>query len=216
MPGGVQNVPLLFYLRRVIFLYLVIAEKPSVAHSIGEMLEATEKKSGYLAGTGCLVTWCIGHLVELAQRLEKEEVDFSDLARKELAMICAAVNEILTVTVDAFARNDNEAAKAIEPLEEVIDDMVMILRDRHTKRLKNGTCSVGTGLIFMEALTYLERASDQCSSIAVMMLARNNDAILQNHYDYLREIHSGNDAAYAAELNRRREQYIKPLKQITY
>ena len=67
MPGGVQNVPLLFYLRRVIFLYLVIAEKPSVAHSIGEVLGATEKKSGYLAGTGCLVTWCIGHLVELAQ-----------------------------------------------------------------------------------------------------------------------------------------------------
>ena len=67
MPGGVQNVPLLFYLRRVIFLYLVIAEKPSVAHSIGEVLGATEKKSGYLAGTGCLVTWCIGHMVELAQ-----------------------------------------------------------------------------------------------------------------------------------------------------
>jgi hypothetical protein len=47
-----------------------------------------------------------------------------------------------------------------------------------------------------------------------MMLARENDAILQNHYDYLREIHAGNDAAYAAEKNRRREQYIKPLKEI--
>jgi phosphate:Na+ symporter len=92
--------------------------------------------------------------------------------------------------------------------------MVMILRDRHTKRLKTGDCSVGTGLIFMDALTYLERASDQCSSIAVMMLARDNDAILQNHYDYLREIHAGNDAAYVAEMNRRREQYIKPLNQI--
>jgi hypothetical protein len=66
----------------------------------------------------------------------------------------------------------------------------------------------------MESLTHLERASDQCSSIAVMMLARENDTILQNHYDYLREIHSGNDAAYAAEKARRREQYIKPLKEI--
>lgn len=51
----------------MIILYLVTAEKPSVAQSIGEVLGATEKKSGYLAGTGCLVTWCIGHLVELAQ-----------------------------------------------------------------------------------------------------------------------------------------------------
>jgi phosphate:Na+ symporter len=92
--------------------------------------------------------------------------------------------------------------------------MVMILRDRHTKRLKSGACSVDTGLVFMEALTYLERASDQCSSIAVMMMARNNEAILHNHYDYLREIHQGNDAAYMAETNRRREQYITPLKEI--
>ena len=154
------------------------------------------------------------NMVELGQRLAAEDSSFSDMAHKELDIMCAAVNEILDITVTAFANNDNHAAKAIEPLEEVIDDMVMILRDRHTKRLKNGTCSVGTGLVFMEALTYLERASDQCSSIAVMMMARENEAILQNHYDYLREIHSGNDAAYAAEKNRRRDQYIKPLKEI--
>ena len=67
------------------------------------------------------------------------------------------------------------------------------------------------GLVFVEALTYLERASDQCSSIAVMMMARNNEKILMNHYDYLREIHSGNDVAYNAEKDRRREQYITPL-----
>ena len=92
--------------------------------------------------------------------------------------------------------------------------MVMILRDRHTKRLKNGVCTVSSGLVFMEALTYLERASDQCSSVAVMMLARNNESILQNHYDYLREIHKGNDEAYMAELESRRIQYITPLNSI--
>lgn len=154
------------------------------------------------------------NLVELAQRLQSENATFSEMAKKELNIICAAVNEILRITVEAFAADDNEAAKAIEPLEETIDDMVLILRDRHTKRLKNGTCSVGSGLVFMETLTYLERASDQCSSIAVMMLARSNEDILQNHYDYLREIHAGNDVAYLAERERRREQYIKPLKDI--
>ena len=154
------------------------------------------------------------NLVELAQRLQSEGAAFSEMAKKELSIICSAVNEILRITVDAFAAGDNDAARAIEPLEETIDDMVMILRDRHTKRLKNGTCSVGSGLVFMETLTYLERASDQCSSIAVMMLARNNEDILENHYDYLREIHSGGDVAYASERERRGEQYIKPLKDI--
>jgi len=87
----------------------------------------------------------------------------------------------------------------------------MILRDRHTKRLKSGSCSISSGLVFMDVLTYLERASDQCSSIAVMMLARDNDEIKSNHYEYLRAIHEGNDKAYADEKNRRREQYIVPL-----
>ena len=154
------------------------------------------------------------NFVELAQRLENDGTSFSDAAKQEIKLIGAAVTEILEITVSAFAANDNEAAKSIEPLEEVIDDMVMILKDRHTKRLKSGACSVGSGLVFMEMLTYMERASDQCSSIALQMLARNNDAIMQNHYDYLREIHAGNDAAYMAEKDRRREQYITPLKAI--
>ena len=152
------------------------------------------------------------NLVELSERLQAETADFSDMAKKEMRLICDAVREILEITVDAFTAGSNEHAKLIEPLEETIDDMVMILRDRHTKRLKNGTCSVGCGLVFMEALTYLERASDQCSSIAVMMLARSNEEILVNHYDYLREIHTGSDIAYQAERERRREQYISPLK----
>lgn len=154
------------------------------------------------------------NLVELSERLEEEKASLSSSAKKELDIVCAAVNEILDVTVAAFASDNNELAKTIEPLEEVIDDMVMILKDRHTKRLKSGQCNVSSGLVFMEALTYLERASDQCSSIAVMMLARNNEEILQNHYDYLKEIHSGNDAAYREEKDRRRQQYIAPLKQI--
>ena len=154
------------------------------------------------------------NLVELAERLQSESTSFSDAAKRELEIITGAVNEIIEITVNAFGNEDNEAAKAIEPLEETIDDMVMILRDRHTKRLKNGQCSISSGLVFMESLTYLERAADQCSSIAVMMLARNNEAILQNHYDYLREIHAGNDVAYMAEKERRRQQYIKPLKDV--
>ena len=156
------------------------------------------------------------NLVELAQKLKEDNSSFSESAVKELNLIASAVNEILDITVKAFTSDNIALAKAIEPLEETIDDMVMILKDRHTKRLRNGVCTVSTGLVFMESLTYFERASDQCSSIAVMMLARSNKAILQNHYDYLREIHAGNDDAYTAEINRRREQYIKPLEQIVF
>lgn len=46
---------------------LVIAEKPSVAKSIAEVLGAMSRKDGYFEGNGYLVSWCVGHLVELAE-----------------------------------------------------------------------------------------------------------------------------------------------------
>ena len=46
---------------------LIIAEKPSVAATIAAALGAKEKKDGYIAGNGYLVSWCVGHLVQLAE-----------------------------------------------------------------------------------------------------------------------------------------------------
>ena len=46
---------------------LVIAEKPSVAMSLAAVLGANKKKDGYMEGGGYLVSWCVGHLLELAQ-----------------------------------------------------------------------------------------------------------------------------------------------------
>ncbi len=48
-------------------MQLVIAEKPSVAMALSAVLGANEKKDGYLEGNGYLVSWCVGHLLELAQ-----------------------------------------------------------------------------------------------------------------------------------------------------
>ena len=48
-------------------MQLVIAEKPSVAKSIAEVLGALDRQDGYFEGGGYLVSWCVGHLIELAQ-----------------------------------------------------------------------------------------------------------------------------------------------------
>ena len=45
-------------------MYLVIAEKPSVSRSIAEVIGATKKEEGYLEGSDCIVSWCLGHLAE--------------------------------------------------------------------------------------------------------------------------------------------------------
>ena len=154
------------------------------------------------------------NLEELGEKLAAEGSNFSEKAKQELNILTSAVNEILETTIQALTEDDNELAKTIEPLEEVIDDMVRVLKDRHTKRLKNGSCSVTSGLVFMDAMTHLERASDHCSAIAVLMLARTNAEILGNHYDYLRHLHEGTDKHYASELRRRRAEYVDRLYHI--
>ena len=45
---------------------LIVTEKPSVAQAIGKVLGATARRDGYLEGGGYLISWCVGHLVELA------------------------------------------------------------------------------------------------------------------------------------------------------
>ena len=45
---------------------LIVTEKPSVAKSIADIVGAKERKDGFLEGKGMIVTWCVGHLVELA------------------------------------------------------------------------------------------------------------------------------------------------------
>ena len=45
---------------------VIIAEKPSVAQSIAKVIGADKREDGYLEGNGYIVSWCVGHLVELA------------------------------------------------------------------------------------------------------------------------------------------------------
>ena len=48
---------------------LVIAEKPSVAQSLAKVIGADERKDGYLEGNGYIVSWCVGHLIDVSTHL---------------------------------------------------------------------------------------------------------------------------------------------------
>ena len=65
---------------------LIIAEKPSVGRTIASVLGVTETKDGYMQGKGMIVTWCIGHLVELAMP-EEYNKDYAHWRQKDLPII---------------------------------------------------------------------------------------------------------------------------------
>ena len=66
------------------------------------------------------------NLDELGESLKKDGSSFSEMALKELDILTSAVNEIIDITVGALEENDLNKAEMIEPLEETIDDMVML------------------------------------------------------------------------------------------
>jgi phosphate:Na+ symporter len=106
------------------------------------------------------------NLVEAAEELHQKELSFTDAAKGELAVLIAAVEEIVEMSFSAFWDNDLEKAWQVEPLEQVIDDLKEALRVRHIQRLQQGNCSIETGFIWSDLLTALERVGDHCSNVA--------------------------------------------------
>ena len=151
---------------------------------------------------------------ELAKKKADTEVKFSKNAKKEFAILSDAIAEILRLTIEAMSDENDYVARRIEPLEEVIDDMVLLLKNRHTDRLCKGVCSINGGLIFMDLLTYLERTADQCSTIAMLLLGKNDEEIAQNHHLYIQELHASAEQSYLAEQENRKAQYLTPLKNL--
>lgn len=106
------------------------------------------------------------NVLESAEELREKGLAFSDEAKRELSVLSAAVNDILMRALDAFRQQDMTAARQVEPLEQVIDDLKEQLRTRHILRMQQGQCSIEAGFVWSDLLTDLERTSDHCSNIA--------------------------------------------------
>jgi phosphate:Na+ symporter len=106
------------------------------------------------------------NIMEAAEELHQKELSFTDAAKAELAVLIAAVEEIVQISFRAFLENNLELAWQVEPLEQVIDDLKEALRIHHIQRLQQGNCSIETGFVWSDLLTALERTGDHCSNIA--------------------------------------------------
>ena len=106
------------------------------------------------------------NLLESAEEMGGKKLRFTGAAEGELAVLCAAVSEIADLSLAAFLDGDQDAAAAVEPLEQVIDHLKDELRTRHILRLQRGGCTIGAGFTWSDLLTDLERTADHCSNIA--------------------------------------------------
>ena len=154
------------------------------------------------------------NLTENAQEFIERNASLSPVARQELAVLTEALGEILDYTYSAFGATDYDAARKIEPVEEVVDDLVATLRSNHIHRVRDGQCTVYAGLTFLDILVNVERIADQCSNVGVFTLSMFDKHIMNNHHDYIHELHQGKDPVFNRAYQETHDKYFGELKRI--
>lgn len=110
------------------------------------------------------------NILESAEEMQQKGIAFSAAALQEYATMAGAVREVTALAYDSFVSGGVQAARQVEPLEQVIDDLKEEMRTRHIRRMQQGSCGIEAGFIWSDLLTNLERVSDHCSNIACCMI----------------------------------------------
>ena len=147
------------------------------------------------------------NVAESAKELHDKGLTLSRESRAELAAYGKAVSDILDLTVGVFAADDTRKAKGVEPLEEVIDNLAMEMRQRHIDRLRRGACSLEAGLILEDILTGYERVSDHCSNVAVCLIEVHSNEFETHEYV---DVTAKADPWFQQEYARLRQEYLLP------
>ncbi|MCC6094353.1 MAG: Na/Pi cotransporter family protein [Eubacterium sp.] len=148
------------------------------------------------------------NMTKLAEQMHAQKLHFSEHARAELAVLSEALNEILDLTLSSFENDDQQQAKLVEPLEEVIDDLTKEIKNRHIDRLRTGECRVELGIILTDYITNCERVSDHCSNVGVCIIQTKNSSF--ETHGYLNEVKYGGESEFVDEFDGFQDKYKLP------
>ena len=152
------------------------------------------------------------NIAETAADMNKNQNTFSEEAMRELYVLEEILCHIFDYTTLAFKRRDVESARHIEPLEEVVDDMVNALRDNHLARMRSGLCNGVSGTDFLNILSDAERISDVCSNVGVATVARVEPEYADKAHGYISSLHQGANQEFNKEYELAHERYFSLLK----
>lgn len=151
------------------------------------------------------------NLSEEAKELYEKNIIFSPNALHEIKVAEEVMNRILDYTKLAFEKRDIDAARHIEPLEEVIDDLVYVMKENHLTRLRAGSCNMYIDNNYNNILSNIERISDVCSNVGIAVVARVEPELAQEAHKYISRLHQGKDESFNQEYHEAHDYYFKQL-----
>ena len=107
---------------------------------------------------------------ELAVKLKEQNLQFSEVAKKELEGIADVVLECYSKAIKGYEKQDMNMALEAMALEDKVDKLEEKLRSKHMKRLAKEECNPFAGIIFLDMLSNVERITDHASNIASLLL----------------------------------------------
>ena len=154
------------------------------------------------------------HIAGSVEDMVSKGAKFSYTAQEELHIMEDLTDRILDYTDTAFAKRDVEAAYHIEPLEEVVGDLVARLKKNHLHRMGTGECSVYADVNFMNILTDVKRIADICCNVGEATVIRVHPELANTSHYYFTALHSGNDESFNAEYKEAHEEFFARLEAI--
>ena len=152
------------------------------------------------------------NIANIAKALHEKQETLPLKAVSELGVLRQLLGTILEYCETAFEKRDLAAARHIEPLEQVVDDLVNAMKDNHLERLRTGACSTFAGAEFLNLLSEAERISDVCSNIGVATISRAVPELKHQVHDYVSMLHAGQDESFNREYQDAHDQYFGLLE----
>lgn len=112
------------------------------------------------------------NLVELAQEKITGNFEFTEEGIEELNEMFLKCQEAFHNAMEALSTNSESTARKVLALEDEVDELETTNRQNHIERLNKGQCVTSSGIIFLDAISNLERVSDHSSNIALYVLDR--------------------------------------------
>lgn len=153
------------------------------------------------------------NVANIAHEMHENGICFSPYALSELNVCIEAVQEILTISLNALINQDAEAARPTEALEEAIDVITECLKYAHISRLQSGECSLEAGIYFNDCLNDFERVADHCSNIAVSVIEMQDQEASESH-SYLRSLKQGENDLFTTFFEEYSNKYTKKLQEM--
>ena len=151
------------------------------------------------------------NIAENAASLSAHGTTYSVAAHRELAILESAISEILTKSEVAFTHRDVDAAYAIEPLVQVVGEIVTQLKRNHLQRMSSGVCNIYADASFTNLMVEFKRIAAVCSNVGVATVVRSNPELADHEHLYYESLRSGGSETYNTAFELAHDRFFSQL-----